>query len=190
MTGMESALLAASSESSASAIREIVAKFGIHDIVSVTNGMEARRRMVERSFDLLVVNAPLPDEYGEALARDVSAGYRTQVLLLVRENAGEIAYKMEQCGVFTLERPINRVVFLNVLKMINASHHKLMQLYDERERLKGRLEDMKLIGLAKCLLIERLYYTEESAHKKIEKIAMNERKSKAQVAREIIEKYR
>ncbi len=183
-------MLAASSEQSAVAIGKLVAKYGVHDIVFVSNGMEARRKLLERAFDLLVVNAPLSDEYGEALARDVSAGYRTQVLLLVRENTGEIAYKMEQCGVFTLERPINHIVFFNVLKMINAAHYKFVQVYEERERLKSRLEDMRLIGLAKCLLIEKLYYTEAAAHKQIEKIAMNERKSKLQVAREIIEKYR
>ena len=49
---------------------------------------------------------------------------------------------------------------------------------------------MKIVNRAKCLLIGQLYYTEEEAHRYIEKIAMDERRSKVSVALEIIEKYR
>ena len=97
---------------------------------------------------------------------------------------------MERSGVFVLEKPFHRAVFLNVLKMANASYHKIRRLYQEKNRLNEKLNGMKIVNRAKCLLIGQLYYTEEEAHRYIEKIAMDERRSKVSVALEIIEKYR
>ena len=36
----------------------------------VPSGAEARRRMLESDFELIVVNAPLPDEIGRASCRE------------------------------------------------------------------------------------------------------------------------
>ena len=187
---MESVLLAAAGERGAAAVREILLQYGMSDIAVVTSGTEARRRMVDRPFDLLIVSAPLADEYGDGLAADVAEGNDTQCILLVRENAEELSYQLERSGVYVLEKPFHRAVFLNVLKMANASYHKIRRLYQEKNRLNEKLNGMKIVNRAKCLLIGQLYYTEEEAHRYIEKIAMDERRSKVSVALEIIEKYR
>ena len=44
----------------------------------------ARRCLLERSYDLLIINAPLPDEFGTRLALDVCSRSGAGVMLLVR----------------------------------------------------------------------------------------------------------
>ena len=42
---------------------------------------------------------------------------------------------------------------------------------------------------AKCLLIEKLGLSEEQAHREMEKLAMDERLEKVELAKRIIKKY-
>ena len=56
----------------------------------VPSGAEARRRMLESDFELIVVNAPLPDEFGHDLflqAIHMAAASNHRLLVLRQENA-------------------------------------------------------------------------------------------------------
>lgn len=52
-----------------------------------------------------------------------------------------------------------------------------------------RAQDLILYERAKAVLIESLGYTENQAHKYLEKRAMNERKLKKEIAMEILKTY-
>ena len=45
---------------------------------------EARRRLAEPEFDIVLINTPLPDDFGMHLAIDICAGSGAGVLLLRR----------------------------------------------------------------------------------------------------------
>ena len=60
----------------------------------VPSGAEARRRMLESDFELIVVNAPLPDEFGHDLCATAVEKTDAGVVFLVKaaaEQAGGIA---------------------------------------------------------------------------------------------------
>lgn len=48
------------------------------------NEAEARRRILEKSFDIIIINTPLPEDFGTRFALDICEQSRTGVLLLVR----------------------------------------------------------------------------------------------------------
>ena len=73
--------------------------------------------------------------------------------------------------------------------MAAASYRRLNAVENENENLKRKLNELKLINRAKCLLIEKENLTEEEAHKKIERDAMRYRLSKVRIADEIINQY-
>ena len=60
---------------------------------------------------------------------------------------------------------------------------------EENERLKAKLGDAKLIGRAKCVLVQYLNMTEADAHRFIEKRAMDRRVSSREVALDILKMY-
>ena len=60
---------------------------------------------------------------------------------------------------------------------------------EENERLKEKLGDAKLIGRAKCVLVQYLNMTEADAHRFIEKRAMDRRVSSREVALDILKMY-
>ena len=52
-----------------------------------------------------------------------------------------------------------------------------------------KIEEIRIVNRAKCLLIEQLKMTEPEAHRYIEKQAMDTRLSKREVAEHIIRTY-
>jgi response regulator NasT len=169
---------------------DMLTRIPYEELLTVTTGGEARRLLVERAFDLCVINSPLPDETGDKLAADIIGEKANQVILVVKQEiAYEITAKVEDFGVFTVEKPISRSTFWTALKMAEASYKRLNTVQNENIVLKRKLNDLKLINRAKCLLIEKLGVSEEDAHKQIEQEAMNLRVTRTEIAKEIINLY-
>ena len=61
---MGRALIVSAGASSNEYIAARLAEMGYARPVILPSGAEARRRMPDADFDLIVVNAPLPDEFG------------------------------------------------------------------------------------------------------------------------------
>ncbi|MDR2201588.1 MAG: ANTAR domain-containing protein [Clostridiales bacterium] len=160
------------------------------DVSTAESGDDARRLAAEFCFDLALINAPLLDELGSALAKTLAAGSATQVILLVRAAiAGEVGQDAEEYGVFTVPKPFSREQLWSALKFASAARNRMKRLEVENTRLLGKLEDIKLIDRAKCILIEHLAMTEQQAHKHIEKEAMDRRVSRREIANNILRTY-
>lgn len=154
------------------------------------NGGEARRLTLDGAYDLVVINAPLPDEFGCELARRVSQSTGAGILLVARADmAAEAAQKVCDAGVFVIEKPIDRRLFDQALRFIAAAQNRLASLLEENARLHRQLQNLRLIDRAKCLLIETLGMTEPQAHRYIEQQAMDLRMTKREIAGEIIRTY-
>lgn len=86
--------------------------------------------------------------------------------------------KVEDDGVFVVPKPLSRVLFMQALRMTRAARSRLTGLQSENRRLQKRIEDIRQVDRAKCLLIECCGMTEPEAHSYIEQQAMNQRRSK------------
>ena len=187
---MHSILIVTNSEKSIAFFTELLHQNVYESITFIENCGKARRMLLEREFDLCIINAPLADESGIEFAIHVASDGICQVILIVKsELFDEASAGVEEFGVFTVSKPINRSVFWSVLKMATAAYHRLARLKKENSRLVQRLEDIRIITRAKCLLIEYLNMSELAAHKYIEKQAMDLRITKKEVANRILKTY-
>ncbi len=109
---MDSILIVSSSKKGMSFFTEVLSQNSYGEIVTVTNGGEARRLLVERDFDLCIINAPLIDEFGDEFAKDIVSNGIGQVILVVRTDIyDEVSEKVEELGVITIAKPMNRTIF-------------------------------------------------------------------------------
>ena len=60
------------------------------------------------------------------------------------------------------------------------------KLREENKKLRQKLEELRAVSRAKCLLVEYLHLDEASAHKYIERAAREERKTRRAGAEELI----
>ena len=187
---IDSVLILASTEKNIVALKEMLRGTSIHHISTVATAGEARRLLIENDYDLCIINAPLPDEHGQNLACNIASKGISQVFLLVKaEVFEEISEKVEDYGVITIAKPINRVLLGNAFKLAGATHKKMRNMQKENQKLLQKIEDIRIVDRAKCILISYLAMTEPEAHKYIERQAMDMRITRRDVAEEILKTY-
>ena len=187
---MDSALIVSSSEKSIAFFTEMLKAASINQIVTLGTGGEARRLLLKRDFDLVIINAPLPDESGESLSRHIAAKRISQVILVVKSQFfEEISAATEDFGVLTVSKPVDRTLFWTALKFAKSAGSRLRAMEEENKKLKQKIEDIRIVDRAKCILISLLKMSEQEAHRYIEKQAMDMRITKRAVAEGILKTY-
>ena len=184
------ALVVSSSEKSISLFSEVLTSASINQITVLASAGEVRRLLLEKDFDIIIIDAPLPDESGESLARNIAVKGLSQVVIAVNsEHFNEICSICHEDGVLTIPKPIDKSFFWSALLLAKSVSKKLKRMLDENVKLKQKIEDIRIIDRAKCLLISYLSLTEQEAHRFIEKQAMDLRSTKRAIAEEILKTY-
>ena len=105
------------------------------------NAAAARRELLRRSFDFIIINAPLPDEFGTRFAIDASQCPGSMVLLLVRSEVYEQTNaKVLPQGVFTLAKPTPAQTLQQGLKWMAAARERLRRLEEKTDSV-GKIAD-------------------------------------------------
>lgn len=187
---MGGALVVASSEKGRQFLADLLRSGGATPVSLAASGSEARRLLLQEGFDLVVVNTPLSDEFGSEFAIAATESTAAGVLLLVKhEIADDVAARVEDYGVAVVGKPLNRLLFHQAVKLANASRRRLANLANENVRLQYKIEEIRLVDRAKCVLIQYLNMTETQAHRYIEKQAMDLRTTRRQIAEGILKTY-
>ncbi len=148
----------------------------------------ARRAILERSFDLVIIYAPLPDELGHQFALDVCTTYSSSILMVTpNEIMKDVSEYVSDYGVVVLAKPVEYERLLRTVKFMTAVQERLHTANMKIRSLENKLREEKLIGRAKCLLIEKKGMSEADAHRFIGKRAMDESLTRKLVAEDIID---
>ncbi|MDC7238634.1 MAG: ANTAR domain-containing protein [Sphaerochaetaceae bacterium] len=151
---------------------------------------KARQEILSVDFNLIIIDAPLNDENGIDLARSISQDSLSTVLLIVEERyIGDIATRVSKDGVLVLGKPIISPLLFQSLVLCNSLNVRLRGIANENRKLRRKLEEIKIVNRAKFLIIDRLKFDEQKAHRYIEKRAMDQRRSKGEIAKEILKTY-
>lgn len=186
---MERVLIVTATAKSGEMLSQLLKSDSHPDSITIANdGADARRRLSEADYELIIVNTPLPDEFGHDFstlaAHDTMAG----VLLIAKaEIAEEVSARVEEEGVLVLPKPLNRTAVFQALRLLGAVRKRLLRLQNENHKLHRKLEELRVIDHAKCILIELQGMTEPEAHRYIEQQAMQNRMTKRQIAQMILD---
>lgn len=182
-------LVAAAGEKGRAQWERLLREAGFREISFASSGGEARRMLLSGDWDTVVIHAPLPDEFGHQLAMDAAEEGPGVLLSVKGEQWEEVSARVSPFGVLTLGRPFSRGGFSQALGLLEASQRKLRKCQEENNKLRKKLEELRVVCQAKCLLVEYLHLTEEEAHKYIERQAMEDRKTRRAVAEDIMREY-
>ena len=157
----------------------------IHTAPSIS---AAKRKTMDKSYDFVIINAPLPDDVGTRFAIDTSAG--SAVLLIADSElyASTNAIAAEN-GVFTLQKPFSKVMITTALNWLSSAREIIRRTQKKNLSIDEKMEEIRIVNRAKWILINELSMSEPEAHRYIEKQAMDRCISKGQIAKEIINTY-
>ncbi len=186
-----SVLVVSSAKNFINAMASMLPEVSFQPIVNVPTVAEAQRAVAERSFDFVIINAPLKDDLGMRFAIDCSTSRNALVLFLIQnEIHGDIYAKVAEHGVFTLPKPMNKQTMDNALRWLITAKRKLKGVEKKTTKMADKMDEIRLVNKAKWLLISNEGLLEPEAHHFLEKEAMDRCTTKKQVAEEIIKKYK
>ena len=148
----------------------------------------ARRCILERDYDLIVINAPLPDEMGVEFSLDASEKTSSSILLVTPEEIyDDILEKVTDAGVLVISKPVPRGRMDKAIRYMISIQNRLRKLVIKNRSLEEKLEELRLVSRAKILLVEKKSMTEDEAHSYIGRQAMNNGVSRKHIAELLIE---
>lgn len=185
-----SVLMVSASEKFNSMMMSLLPMSEYYPVTTVRSVAEARRMLLSRTYDLILINTPLPDDFGMHLAMDICSDSNAGVILFVKNDAFEdICEKVMEYGVAAIPKPTSTVIVSQTLRTMCATCERLRRMEKKQLSVEEKIEEIRLINHAKWLLIECLSMTEADAHRYIEKQAMDLRISKREAAENIIKSY-
>ena len=150
----------------------------------------AKRTILERDYDFVIINSPLPDADGIRFAIDICSSKNSVVLLMVRsEIYSDVFAKVSLHGVDTLPKPSSKQIVNQALDWMSSTRERLRKLEKKTVSLEDKMQEIRIINRAKWILIDQLKMTEEDSHRYIEKQAMDRCVSKKEIAESIIKTY-
>lgn len=183
-------LVVASSEKFRESLLPLFGPAHCHPVLYADSVAAAKRLILENTFDLVIVSAPLPDEPGTRFVIDLSLGRSTVCLLFIRADVyAEIRSRVAPFGVFTLPKPTSSATAGHGLDFLISARERLRNLEKKTQTLEEKMQEIRTVNRAKLLLIENRGMTEPDAHRYLEKQAMDRCVPKCEIANEIISRY-
>ena len=165
-----------------------------YETTIVSSLKEAQEKVCAFSYDVVILSSGKEGKgvpsaecsFAEEIVRTTNAG----VILICREEDYEtVSLREEGFGIYCLKRPLSPQSFLQGVHLAVATGIRLRGYSARTETLKEKMEEVKLVGRAKLLLITKLGLTEEEAHRYIEKQAMDKCVRRSVIATELIKTY-
>ena len=150
----------------------------------------AKRAFLERRYDFVIINSPLPDDVGTRLAIDICSEKNGICLLLVKAELYEAVYnRVYEHGVYVMPKPMSKQMFSEAMDFMISTECRLRKLEKKTVSIEEKMQEIRTVNRAKWILIERLKMTESDAHRYIEKQAMDRCVSRSDIAESIIKTY-
>ncbi len=164
---------------------------GIYIDLTISLDIEqAKRLIIERKFDIIVVNSPVGNDKGFNFILSLCDKEEYGILNIVNTTDYDEAYfRLHDYGVYVLSKPIDINLYIQTLRIICLTRDKINEMKTNTLSIKNKLDEIKLVGEAKILIVKNLNVSENEAHKLIEQNAMNLRITKKQSAEMFIKKY-
>ena len=185
-----SILIVSQSEQLNNFVKKVISDGRFSTIEVRKSAAQAAQELLNRHYDVVIVNAPLPDEFGTGFVLDICTRYTSGILVITPGDvADDVTERVIDYGVVVLAKPLTNRALARNLRHLVAIQNKMQETEKKVLTLEERIKEMRVENRAKCLLIEKEHMTEEDAHRLIGKQAMDRCISKRAVAEEIIEKY-
>lgn len=182
-----SVLVVSASEKMNTAVRSLLSPSDFWPVSSVRSISGAKRLMLEKPCDIVIIDSPLADGNGVQFSIDLCSGSEAGVLLMVAgEIYEEVYYKALPGGVAVLSKPVSAAVLTNSIRLLCAVRERLRSVAKKQVTVEDKMKELRLINKAKWILIEREHMTEDEAHRHIGRRAMEQRISRAEAAQVLI----
>ncbi|MCF6178553.1 MAG: response regulator [Geopsychrobacter sp.] len=167
-------------------VAEALADYGFDRIIEAENGAQAVELAPHEKPLLIVLDVNMPVMDGVTAAENIRKSISAPIILLTGATDTETIERARDAGVsHYLLKPFNAIQMRATVELAIHQFIEVSNLQDENAKLKEALETRKRVDKAKGLLMGK-GMSEPEAYRKMQKIAMDKRKSLKEVAEAIL----
>ena len=172
-------------------LRALLNESKFSPVKTVSSISSARRELLSRSYDLIMINSPLPDGNGIDLAVDICSQSSSGVMMFIKnERFDDVSGVLTEYGVLTVPVPTSVSIINQSLRLLCSTRERMKKVEQKTAKLEEKMEEIRIVNRAKWALIDRYQMNEATAQRFIEKTAMDECITKLAVAERIISTVR
>lgn len=167
-------------------VAETLTRYGFEEIVEAANGQEAVDTALVRKPLLIVMDVSMPVLDGISAADKIGKKMPVPIVLLTGNADAETVERARLAGVMSyVVKPFRDEQLYPAVDLAIHQFVEVSTLRDEVAKLKETIETRKLIEKAKGSLMKK-GLSEPEAYRKMQKLAMDKRKSLKEVAEAIL----
>ena len=147
---------------------------------------DALSKLRNSQFDVVVILYSQTQSGLLNFAKSLNA----QVLMVCKQEIyDQVLYQCKDSGIILLSYPIKKQVLYETFQMMKSLKTKILMYEKKINKLEQKYLELKMVDHCKLVLISNYHWSEEKAHHYIEKIAMEQNKTKFLVAKELLEEF-
>jgi len=187
LTSVKSVLICAEAPIIRARIRNKFGELGVNAIFECCDANSATSTACATLPNIVILDVAKPRNKFLSAAREIRQKLKIPVILLMSFCDPDTLNRVKKIGVTTiLTKPFRGQDLLPAMEMAFAHTKEMERLKESLAELKRAIMIRKLIGKAKELLQRTQGISEPAAYRKIQKLAMDTRKSMRQIALEIL----
>ena len=169
-------------------LKEMLEEEGLQVVGEAADGEAAVRLAAERHPDLVIMDIKMPGMDGLTAAEKLAETGEAAVLILTAFSQKDLVQRAAEAGAMGyLVKPFQKSDLMPAIEVALARHAQVRALKSESANLTDQLETRKVVDRAKGKLIDSEGLSEADAFRRIQKQAMDERRSMREVAAAILE---
>lgn len=168
-------------------LKTLLETLGFEEIIEGGDGEAAVSLALEKVPDIAVLDISMPKKDGIAAATEIRKRLKIPIIFLTACHDPDVVSRAIKAGVAAvLSKPVRADELWPAIELAFAHNEEVERLKEEVDDLKETLETRKLIERAKGLLMKSHGLSEPEAFRKMQKLAMDKRKSLRQIAEAIL----
>lgn len=180
-------LLAHGVEDARTVLREALIKLRYHDVRVCSSGRELMHAVDELQPDLIITGVDLADLNGVEALVEISERVKIPAIVVTQQASLELVQRaLEDHVMAYLLEPVNIEELLPTIYLVLRRFEQFQELEQENESLKQALADRKVIDRAKGALMKQAGIDEETAYKRVRRMATDNRIRMAEAAERIL----
>jgi two-component system, response regulator PdtaR len=168
-------------------LKEMLEEEGFEVVGEASDGDAAVRLAEERSPDLVIMDIKMPGMDGLSAAEKIAEKDLAAVLILTAFSQKDLVARATEAGAMGyLVKPFQKSDLLPAIDIALARYQQMAAVRAEARDLGEQLATRKAVDRAKGKLMDDEGLTEAEAFRRLQKKAMDERRSMREVAEEVL----
>lgn len=184
---MKSALICDDEKLIRMSVRAMLSDLGFEEIHECSDGVAAVATALDRIPDIIVMDVSMPKKDGITAAIEIRKKLKVPIIFLTACHDPEVVKRAIAAGIAAfLTKPVRSEELWPAIELAFAHNDLIENLKEQVEDLKETIESRKVIEKAKGVLMKSHGLSEPEAFRRMQKLAMDKRKSLRQIAEAIL----